>query len=110
MAANYYCSDTVCSARIKIIYDLEVDDNGQVIKEIKFRKELNKSYEYHSYYRLDIIKKDMHYKSKNDIKKKLSDYKYRYLVLKEISYSNPTKFGKPRDLEEYFFMNMVILK
>ena len=41
-------------------------------------------------------------KSKNTIKKKLVNYKYRHLVLKEIAYSNLTKFHKSRDLEEYF--------
>lgn len=34
--------------------------------------------------------------------KKLNNYKYRYLILKEIAYSNPSKFTKPRDLEENF--------
>ena len=38
-----------------------------------------------------------------NIIKKLNDYKYRYLILKEIEYSNPSKFTKPRESEEYFF-------
>ena len=72
-----------------------------MIKEIKFIKELNNSYNKYSYYRLDFIKKNLLYKSKwkYNIKKNLPDYKYRYLVLKEISYSNPTKLCKSRDLE-----------
>ena len=78
MAANYYCADTSCSGRIKIIYDLEAEDN------------------------LDIIRNDLMYKSKNTIIKNLVNYKYRHLVLKEIVFSNQIKFHKSRDLEEYF--------
>ena len=78
MAANYYCADTSCSWRIKIIYDLEAEDN------------------------LDIIRNDLMYKSKNTIIKNLVNYKYRHLVLKEIVFSNQIKFHKSRDLEEYF--------
>ena len=78
MAANYYCADTSCSRRIKIIYDLEAEDN------------------------LDIIRNDLMYKSKNTIIKNLVNYKYRHLVLKEIVFSNQIKFHKSRDLEEYF--------
>ena len=103
MAANYYCADTSCSWRIKILYDLEAQDNEQVIKEIKFRKEHDKSYLDHSYCRLDIIKKDLKFKSKNTIKKKLVNYKYRHLVLKEIAYSNPTKFHKSRVFRGIFY-------
>ena len=102
MAANYYCADTSYSGRIKIIYDLEAEDNERVIKEIKYRKEHNKTYIDHSYCRLDIIKNDLMYKSKNTIIKNLVNYKYRHLVLKEIVFSNPTKFHKSKDLEEYF--------
>ena len=78
MAANYYCADTSCSWRIKIIYNLEAEDN------------------------LDIIRNDLMYKSKNTIIKNLVNYKYRHLVLKEIVFSNQIKFHKSRDLEEYF--------
>ena len=43
MAANYYYADTSCYGRIKIIYDLEAEDNERVIKEIKYRKDHNKT-------------------------------------------------------------------
>ena len=34
MAANYYCSDTSSSGRIKIFYDFDTDENDKIIKEI----------------------------------------------------------------------------
>ena len=101
-AANYYCADTGCPGRIKIIYDFKNNDNDKIMNEIIFRKEHDKPYREHSFCRLDIVKSELSNLSKNEIIKKLSDYKYRHLILKEIAFSNPSKFSKARDLEEYF--------
>lgn len=42
MAANYYCAGTGCKARLKIIYDLEKEDIGNIFKDTIFRIEYNK--------------------------------------------------------------------
>ena len=76
MAANYYCSDTLCEGRIKIIYNIESKENSNIIKDIVFRKAHDIKYEDHCYIRSDIIKHDLLYESKNNIKQKLKNYKY----------------------------------
>ena len=75
-----------------------------MIKEVIFRKDHDIPYREHSFCRLDIVKNELQKLSKKEIKKKLSDYKYRHLILKEIAFSNPSKFSKARDLEEYFIL------
>lgn len=80
--------------KIKIIYYFETKENDKAIKEIKFRIDHNKSYKDHSYYRSEV-----NINPKNTIKKKLNNIG---IQSKEIAYSNPNKFAKSRDLEEYF--------
>ena len=72
------------------------------MKELIFEKEHDKPYRKHSFCRLDIIKNELLYLLKNDIIKKLSYYKYRHLILKEIAFSNLSNFCKTWGLEQYF--------
>ena len=81
MASNYYCSETLCEGRIKILYNIESKENTNIIKDIIFMKAHNIKYEDHCYISSGIIKKDLLNESKNNIIKKFKNDKYLHLIL-----------------------------
>ena len=88
----YYCSDTHCSARLKVKFDYNLKDEKSFdYKRIKI--ELTAPHtldiEEHNYYVDKLVKEDLKYKPAIYIKKEMyNNSKYMYQVIKEESISN----------------------
>ena len=87
----YYCADTHCKARLKIIYEFQLTekiiDKMPISKiELTAKHTLNK--EEHNYIINREIKEDLISKSLNYIKKKMKNYIYLFNVIKEEGLKN----------------------
>ena len=82
--------------------EISLIENKLKIKDFKNIKKHTLLYEEHNYVRNLAAKKDIKNLSKNDLTKKLRDYKYRYNYLKEISLSNNNIGINNEKLKEFF--------
>lgn len=68
------------------------------------------NYEEHNYIRDPSIKNDIQNLSKNQLKEKLKNYKYRFFYLKEIAISNINIGTNSKNLKQYFINEFWDLK
>ena len=100
----YYCSDTHCGAKLKVVYDNDL--NSKEIKEyniIKFTitKEHTLNPEEHTYIFNKEIMEDLKYKSLIYIKRKMSNYNYLINIIKKECIINDFKGITGNELYEF---------
>ena len=79
-------------------------ENNKIQLDFNILNNHNINYEDHNYIRESSIKNDIKNLSKNQIKEKLKNYKYRYFYLKEIAISN-INIGLNANKLKQFFIN-----